>query len=160
MTKKLRSSDWLKTSPFLPVIKHMQKFQHAQWPRTRQFVGETGKIASMIAFLDVSCNGYCDQLKHNRARIQTLNHSWRGFKSLEQVLEEKAWLLRQQGKGKRLNWWSMTINEKEKWKMTKKQKKETRNERNNKEKRVIFSLVYYLLVIMIFPVQFEINQYS
>lgn len=127
---------------------------------TQHFVGETGKITSVIAFLDVSCNGYCDQLKHNRARIQTLNHSWRGFKSLEQVLEEKAWLLRQQGKGKRLNWWSMTINEKEKWKMTKKQKKETRNKRNKKEKRVIFSLVYYLLVIMIFPVQFEINQYS
>ena len=41
-----------------------------------------------------------------------------------------------------------------------KTKKETRNKRNKKEKRVIFSLVYYLLVIMIFPVQFEINQYS
>ena len=26
----------------------MQKLQHAQWPRTRQFVGETGKITSVI----------------------------------------------------------------------------------------------------------------
>lgn len=126
---------------------------------TQHFVGETGKITSVIAFLDVSCNGYCEQLKHNRARIQTLNHSWRGFKSLEQVLEEKAWLLRQQGKGK-LNWWSMTINEKEKWKMTKKQKKKLEIKEIKRKKRVIFSLVYYSLVIMIFPVQFEINQYS
>ena len=126
---------------------------------TQHFVGETRKITSVIAFLDVSCNGYCDQLKHNRARIQTLNHSWRGFKSVEQVLEEKAWLLRQQGKGK-LNWWSMTINEKEKWKMTKKQKKKLEIKEIKRKKRVIFSLVYYSLVIMIFPVQFEINQYS
>lgn len=144
MTKKLRSSDWLKTSPFLPVIKHMQKFQHAQWPRTRQFVGETGKIASVIAFLDVSCNGYCDQLKHNRARIQTLNHSWRGFKSLEQVLEEKAWLLRQQGKGKRLNWWSMTINEKEKWNMTKKQKKKKLEIKETKRKKESYFRLYII----------------
>ena len=107
---------------------------------TQHFVGETGKITSVIAFLDVSCNGYCDQLKHNRARIQTLNHSWRGFKSLEQVLEEKAWLLRQQGKGKRLNWWSMTINEKEKWKMTKKQKKKLEIKEIKRKKESYFRL--------------------
>lgn len=122
----------------------MQKFQHAQWPRTRQFVGETGKITSVIAFLDVSCNGYCDQLKHNRARIQTLNHSWRGFKSLEQVLEEKAWLLRQQGKGKRLNWWSMTINEKEKWQMTKKNKKKKLEIKEIKRKKESHFLLYII----------------
>ena len=44
--------------------------------------------------------------------------------------------------------------------MTKKQKKKLEIKEIKRKKRVIFSLVYYLLVIMIFPVQFEINQYS
>ena len=44
--------------------------------------------------------------------------------------------------------------------MTKKQKKKLEIKEIKRKKRVIFSLVYYSLVIMIFPVQFEINQYS
>ena len=44
--------------------------------------------------------------------------------------------------------------------MTEKQKKKLEIKETKRKKRVIFSLVYYSLVIMIFPVQFEINQYS